>query len=256
VAADMAARGLTGVGTVILDRTNEAGFTCVGSYYLSPGWDSLTWLRDTYGWSFISHSKSYQDMTTLSREQQRAESCGTLPAFEDHGFLRAWGMFAYPGDRFTTRIQRHIVSKCFAFGRRYLSDVNSRSTMSDPWFANADSANGGSCDRSDLRCHTVSGAVYRYRSPRDLITRVHVDPGNWYQLQFYRFVTGKKGRPGGTSPWRWDCTSSGWRSHWTSRAELYCYRDFLRIINSVPSTVTVTDPARVATAWGRAPPFS
>lgn len=256
VAADMAARGISGTGSVVLNRTTETSFTCVGSYYLSPGWDTLAWLRDTYGWSFISHSKSYRDMTTLTPRQRKAESCGTLPTFEDHGFLRAWAMFAYPGDRYTTRIQRHVVSTCFAFGRRYLPDINRRSTMSDPWFANVDSVNGGSCNRAGRRCETVNGAVYPYRSPADLIARVRVNPGQWYQLQFYRFVTGSRGTPGGSRPWRWDCTTSHWRLHWTSRAELYCYRDFLRILDAVPSSVTVTDPATVAAAWGRTPPFS
>jgi hypothetical protein len=37
---------------------------------------------------------------------------------------------------------------------------------------------------------------------------------------------------------------------------MYCYSDFLRILDTVPAGVTVTDPATVATAWGRTLPFS
>ncbi|MDP9298511.1 MAG: hypothetical protein M3O98_07580 [Actinomycetota bacterium] len=186
VASDMGTRSLVGTGTVILDRTKETGFTCVGSFYLSPGWYSLAWLRDTYGWSVISHSKSYTDMTTLSHEQQTAESCGTLPTFENHGFARAWGMFAYPNDRYTTQIQTDIVSNCFAFGRRYGSQIDSSSTIAAPWFASVDSVNGGSCNVSGVPCRTVSGAVRRYRSPTNLMARVNVQSGQWYDLQFYR----------------------------------------------------------------------
>jgi hypothetical protein len=256
VASDMGTRGLTGTGTVILDRTKETGFTCVGSYYLSPGWDSLAWLRDTYGWSVISHSKSYTDMTTLSPQQQSAESCGTIPTFQDHGFPRAWGMFAYPNDRYTTQIQTDVISKCFAFGRRYGSQIDSSSTVAAPWFADVDSVNGGSCNRSGSPCYRVKGAVRRYRSPASLAARVNLTSGQWYDLQFYRFVSGSRGSPSGTGQWRWDCTASDWRLHWTSRTEVYCYGDFLRVLDAVPSSVTVTDPATVATAWGRTPPFS
>jgi len=85
VAADMASRGMTGTGNVITDRTRETGFLCVGYYMLEPGWDRLAMLRDTYGWSFVSASKSYADITTLSPSQQRAESCDTLATFEAHG---------------------------------------------------------------------------------------------------------------------------------------------------------------------------
>jgi hypothetical protein len=37
---------------------------------------------------------------------------------------------------------------------------------------------------------------------------------------------------------------------------VYCYNDFLAVLDAVPDAVVVTDPATVATAWGRVPPFS
>ena len=51
----------------------------------------------------------------------------------------------------------------------------------------------------------------------------------------------------------WDCTSADWRQHYTSRQEVYCYNDFLAIMDglrdAVTTGVTVTDPATVARAW-------
>ena len=48
-------------------------------------------------------------------------------------------------------------------------------------------------------------------------------------------------------------TRSGWRQHYTSRQEVYCYDDFLTIMDglqdAVTTGVTVTDPATVARAW-------
>ena len=53
----------------------------------------------------------------------------------------------------------------------------------------------------------------------------------------------------------WDCTSPDWRQHWVSRNELYCYSDFLQVMDAaqaaVASGAVVTDPHSVALAWGR-----
>jgi hypothetical protein len=256
VAGAIAQRGFSGVGNVIVNRTAETGFTCIGNYYLSPGWDQLATLRDSDGWSFVSASTSYRDMTKLSQSEQTAESCGSLDAFAAHGHPNAWGLFAYPDNHFTTTIQTKVVSTCFAYGRRYGRAPNERSTMASPWFAQADSVNGGSCNKSGLACYAVNGAPRRYRSPTDLATRVAgIQPDEWINVQFYRFVTGARGNPGGTG-FRWDCTATDWRLHWTSKTELYCYNDFLAVLDAVGTGVTVTDPATVAQAWGRTPPFS
>jgi hypothetical protein len=255
VAAAMAQRGFSGVGNVIVNRTAESGFTCISGYYLSPGWDQLATLRDSDGWTFVSASTSYRDLTTLSAAQQDAESCGSLDAFVAHGHTRAWGLFAYPDNRFSTTVQKNVVSTCFAYGRRYGRAVNVRTTMTAPWFANADSVNGGSCNQSGAACYDVNGAPRRYRSPLDLANRVAgIQPDGWLNVQFYRFVTGSRGTPSG-SGFRWDCTSTDWRLHWTSKTEIYCYNDFLTMLDAVGAGVTVTDPATVAEAWGRTPPF-
>ena len=255
VAADMASRGMTGTGNVIVDRTRETGFLCVGYYMDEPGWDRLAMLRDTYGWSFVSASKSYADITPLSASQQQGESCGTLAAFEAHGHTRAWGLFAYARNKYTTTIQSQVVSKCFAYGRRYAQVVNRKSTMAAPWFAGTNDVTGGRCNDVTLACSSLGDVTRTYRSPVDLATLVNVAPDTWRNLQFYRLVTGTRGTTAGKGQ-RWDCSSADWHAHWTSRPELYCYNDFLGVLDAVPDAVVVTDPATVATAWGRVPPFS
>jgi hypothetical protein len=64
-------------------------------------------------------------MTTLTPEQQFAESCGSLDTFTAHGHTSAWGLFAYPDDEYTEQIQTDVVSTCFAFGRTYDDGVSS-----------------------------------------------------------------------------------------------------------------------------------
>lgn len=251
VASQMQSMGLMGTGNVITSRTPASGFLCWGQFELQPGWDELATLRDSFGWQFVSASQSYKDMTTLTTAQQQAESCGSLPIFQAHGHMRAWGLFAYPNNKLNPTVQANVVAHCFAFGRKYWNGVpNYRPTTKAPWFLKTDSVNGGACNDPTQPCYTLGGS--RYRSPAALAALVNVAPDHYYNVQFYRFVTGKQGvlhGPGFT----WDCTSSDWTQHWTSNGELYCYNDFLSVIGAIPPSVVVTDPATVATAWGRLP---
>jgi hypothetical protein len=168
--------------------------------------------------------------------------------------LVAWGLFAYARNRSTPEIQDGVVSRCFAYGRVYGETVNHRAAMSAAWYATTDDVNGGRCHAAGRPCAVVPDAPNVYRSPAAVATRTHVGADDWLNLQFYRLVRGRRGGVSGSGQ-RWDCRSTDWRLHWTSRQELYCYKDFLRILDAVPDTVVVTDPAGVATAWGRVPPF-
>jgi hypothetical protein len=255
VAADLAARDLTAVGTVVVDRTNESGFGCWGRYALQPDW---TWIERRYdeGWRFVSAGSTYTDMTTLSAGARRRESCGSLAAFDAHGIQGADGLFAYPNNHYTDALQANPVSRCFAYGRRYdtIEHPNARGDMHQPWFARTYSVNGGMCNDPELPCYTVTGTpedtpIYRYASPGALITAMHTQPRTWFIAQFYRFVMGSRT---GTAL-SWDCTGADWRQHYTSRQEVYCYDDFIAIMDGLQQAtaagVTVTDPATVARAW-------
>jgi hypothetical protein len=255
VASDLSGRGLTAVGTVVVDRTDETEPSCWGGFALQPDWQ---WIQARYaaGWRFVSAGSDYADMTTLSLPAGRRESCGSLDAFAAHGIEGADGLFAYPNNRFTVSIQEKPVSKCFQYGRRYdtIDHPNVRAEMHAPWFAGTYSVNGGTCNDPMLACYTVTGTpqntpTYRYASPDALATAMHTLPRTWFVAQFYRFVTGSRT---GTAL-SWDCTSTDWRQHYTSRQEVYCYNDFLTIMDGLRDATTtgvmVTDPATVASAW-------
>jgi hypothetical protein len=250
VADALQQRGIAATGNVVVDRTLETGLFCMQGYVLHPGWDKLATLRDSYGWSFVSAGATYGDMTQMNAQQQWDESCGSLQAFVDHGHNNAWGLFAYPGNAYTTEIQTNVVSTCFAYGRVYGAAVNVRSKMKAPWFQKTSSINGGACNDSSLPCYSLSGVGVnrRYTLPSRLLQLMTAGPDQWAVVQMYRFVSGS--HSGGQN---WDCTSSDPADHWTNRAELYCWSDFLWAVDRIPAGTTVTDPATVATAWGRSP---
>jgi hypothetical protein len=139
-----------------------------------------------------------------------------------------------------------MVASCYAYGRRYGSGLNTRSRMRAPWYQSTLSVNGGNCNTPSLRCYTYA-APRRYASPitlRDRIASLRAD--QWFVMQHYRFVTGSMSG-------QWDCSAADWRRHWTASPEEYCWNDYLSVLDRIPASVVVTDPASVAVAWGRQP---
>lgn len=237
-------QGYIGVGEGIINYFPNTGFNCTnGAMY--PGWDELQTLHSTYGFQLVSEGNDYVDFSTLTSAQQQSESCGSLPNFRSHGFMRADGLFAYPNNTWTTAAQTNVVSTCFSFGRRYNDNPN-QAPGSPPWWASIKSVNGGHCNDKSASCYTLN-TNYPYDLPSTLISKANVAAGTWQGIQFYTFVVGA-GSAGDAS---WNCNATNPADHWTSKGELYCWNDYLSIISSVPSGVTVTDPATVAAAWGR-----
>jgi hypothetical protein len=126
--------------------------------------------------------------------------------------------------------------------------------------------NGGRCSDSTAPCfshHIVADADTTYEQPNQLFPFMIATPGAWRGIQFYRFARGTHLPPGypgtaaapvGTSRESyWDCSSSNPARRWTSRAEIYCYVDFVglieRLANEFPDVIT-TDAASVAATWG------
>ena len=112
VAEALAAQGVRATGVVVPARTLESGILDYnGNLY--PSWQELGVLRDQYGWSFVSNGQNRVDITTLPRDEQFAESCGSLAAFESHGHLRAWGMYGPGSNNITDEIanqrRRHLL---------------------------------------------------------------------------------------------------------------------------------------------------
>lgn len=246
---DLAARGLTATGVVITSRTPETGFQCFKGYTLHPGWDLLAdW--HTQGWSFVSGG-THADMRTLDYEGMLTESCGSIGVFRDHG-IDPTGLFGYGNNSWTVGAQTDPVSRCYAFGRRYGGSVNLRTDAVAPWFQSTESVSGGLCADPLLACSvSAGGATTLYASPDSLAAQVAAPPDTWGAVQFYRFVTGSYA--GSSSAW--DCTSPDWRQHWTTKAELYCYDDFLTVADAIAAAkanaVVAADPVTVAAAWGR-----
>ncbi|MEI2775077.1 MAG: hypothetical protein V9G19_03710 [Tetrasphaera sp.] len=253
-AKDLLARGLFGVGGVVTSRANETTRQCTRNYVLESSWADLARLRDRYGWSVISQSKTYPDLTTLDTEAEvLAETRDTLATFRSHGHARAWGAFAYPDNKRNGFVQA-IVNRYFAFGRIYGDGINSRAEVTQPphWMTTL-SVNGGQCHNEALDCHTMTGVNNQRTTVPAVISR-SLRPGadQWGVVQFYRIVDGKYG-VGVGSGLRWDCTSSDWRNRWTGQPELYCRNSFLEALAGRSSSARIADPVTVAKAWGRRP---
>jgi hypothetical protein len=245
VAAELQRRGYTGVGAVVLNRTSDGFRQCINSYYLSASWQDVAALQGM-GWSFISGSQSYTNITKLTPPEQQAESCGTLPDFATRG-IDASGEFAYADNKSSHAVQSQIVSACFDWGRKYQSySATSYASIGPPWFQSTHSLSGGLCNNIVAPCYS-SGAKTRYQMPSKVARWLAgLNDRQWATLQAYRFVTGvRNGTPS------WDCTSPDPRNHWTSQGEYYCWVDYLAILDSIPRSFIVTDPATVAAAWGR-----
>ena len=248
----MAARGLTGVGNVIVNRTQEAGLFCArDGLSLHPGWDRLS-QRQVQGWRFISASLDYPNMTTLAYAEQVRQSCGSLDAFASHAIVGAQGMFASRQPQVDRPLSLH--TDPVADVLRLRPEVRARAQHPEP--------DGGAMVREHVvgrrrqvqRRHAAvlhgAGAA-----PLLLARRARrVDERRPRVMVQHPVLPKVTGSFSGTHS-SWDCTSPDWRQHWVSRNELYCYSDFLQVMDAaqaaVASGAVVTDPHSVALAWGR-----
>ena len=247
VAPELASRGMTGTGTVETGVTPEHTNSCL--HYketLGASWDQLAQLRDNYGWSFTSHSRTYaKNWSTMTQDQQWNETCGSIQDLLAHGHTRGDGLFAYPHNTVTLETQLNVVSTCFAFARKFGTGAASRATVTaSPYYATTQQVGGGRCANTTLPCSTGTAPTV-YTSPDTIRNSLAaLQTGHWFILQAYVLVTGFK-------PGHWDCTSPDWRAHWTSDFERYCWSDYLELLNAIPPSAIVTDPKTVAEAWGR-----
>jgi hypothetical protein len=251
VAAELQERGLVATTTVVPAVTREGtSRACSTDIATHANWNDLASLRDSYGWTIVSSGATHRDITQMTPAGQRAESCGSLTTLEAHGHNRAWGLFGYPNNKWTTQIQTDVVSTCFAFGRTYIvgppAQFNERAEMAAPFFQKTESVDGGRCNNPALSCYKGAGGG-RYSDPNYLASLMAPAGNEWSDVQAYRFVTGARSGTGSS----WDCTSPDWRAHWTSRVELYCWTDYLAALEGISAETVVTDPATVAEAWGR-----
>jgi hypothetical protein len=247
VAPELARRGLRPTGSVETGITQNTARACV--HYrrtLAASWADLTRLRDSYGWAFVSHGRTWAtNLASMTEQQQWSDTCGSLLDLERHGFWTADGLFAFPNNRWSEEVQANVVSTCFAFGRRYGSGTTSRTTaMASPYWQSTQGTSGGRCNDPALPCASLH-TITTYRSPDRIRAELaSLGTNQWLTLQSYVLVTGD--RPG-----EWRCNAADWHLHWSTDAERYCWSDYVRILDGIPSGITVTDPKTVAKAWGR-----
>ena len=245
VMSTLAARGLQMTFGVVTGFINESTNQCRNPA-LYPSWDQLMAWHSAYGFEATSNGQTKLKLAGASDAQIRAESCGSLPLFTNHGFDRAWGLFSYPADLWTIHTQS-IVDQCFAYGRDYNNKVNVR-PIPPPYFAYVKSARGGDCAIGSSSCNGPDSL--KYFPPSTLLAMpdfANPSAGRWRVIQFYRFVDGYQSG-------LWDCTNSNDRYHWTYSVEDYCWNDFLTILDAIRPTTETTDPATVADDWGRGNP--
>jgi hypothetical protein len=241
--------GISGVGAVVTGWIQEVTHACVESA-IYPSWAELASMRDVDGWSFVSEGPDHGDVTSLTPAQQYAAACGSLLPLLAHGHTRPWGLFAYPSNNFTMTMQTTITDRCYAYGRTYRPRRNHLEDLGFPYLQNSVNIDGGACNDLSQPCATV--LQKRYFSLDRLGQLMQSGPGEWTVLQSYKFVTGKSGGLTSATP-AWDCTSPDWHEHWSNSLEVYCWNDYLGAVKTIPSSVTVTDPASVAAAWNQRP---
>lgn len=246
-ADDLAARGLTGVMSVVIDRTEETAHDCHEGYASYASWQDLATLRDTYGWHAISHGQAYADTTKMTTDQQRyAETCGSLDELTAHGHRDAWGLFNFPNNAQDAAAQA-VVGTCFAWGRWYSDQRNTRAkATSAPYSLKVLSVNGGQCNNPALPCYTMpTQNNRRMTDPAVISGLLRPGAGQYGVVQLYTLLEGRSAR--------WDCTSPDWRDHWTTIEESYCRDDAMLAIDGRSRDAVNTHPAAVAEAWGRTP---
>jgi hypothetical protein len=246
----MSERGVPAVTGVVPKYTSATDQRQCQGYVLYPSWDDHKRFSELYGTVPVSQSQSYDSWAHLSTADQfRAESCGSLAEFENKGFSKAWGMFNYPNN-FQPDISRTVVDDCFAFGRKYAYPTSTReSAMTAPHVMNTYSVTSGACNNPDLPCYSLGVKNNRrYMLPSKVIPYLNQTGDRYGVIQFYRFISGSRLAGSGVT---WDCTSPDERDHFVTQPELYCFNDFQAILQARGSHVVFTDPATVATAWGR-----
>lgn len=246
---------------------------------MSASLNDLGMLRDTYGWTFVADSIGPMPSDASDRPPIESLSCtdkittasASLAELARFGHRRAWGLFADPGNSVSAPTLSDVTSRLYSFTRKYGSNLaqnqmTEAKALAGDW-ARFQSVVGGRCTDSAAPCfnHQVVGdpGNTSYEHPDYLFPYMVATPGAWRGIQFYRFVRGANvpaGYPGSaTAPVGssresyWDCTSPNPARHWTSRAEIYCYADFVHLVGRLyaehPDVVT-TDTAHLATTWG------
>lgn len=257
VASTLQSKSIPISGSVVTSYIADDAPSCVAHgpvNDLYPTWTQLGQLRDNNGMMFTSAGINYVDDTTLPTSQALANICGSLIPLAAHGDTRAWALYSYPNNHYTSVLQSQITQTCFAYGRTYASARAHTSYLNTaPHYQKTFSILGGACSDPAQPCYnlqvigSVTGKQTFYTSVDQLGRFMQSGAGEWSVVQMYKFVTGSY-NTGASSGLTWDCTSPDWHDHYVSDTESYCWNDFLAAVATVPSTVTIAQPDTVARA--------
>ena len=100
VAAELARHGLRATAPATLSQVHETDNACEGGL-LYASWTELEQLRDDYGWDVVPRGPTNDVITGLTGQALWDATCGVLPTFTAHGFPDAWGLYAFPQNRWT-----------------------------------------------------------------------------------------------------------------------------------------------------------
>jgi hypothetical protein len=259
VAPYLQSLGMAGTGSLVTSRTFLTKNNCThGGDSLTASWNQATALVQTDGWHFVSATATYPgDISSLTPQQQQAETCGSAKTLDAHGMPGAHGLIAYPGAQgLPTAVQTTYGAKCFAWGRQYHKSGTTTAAMgtTPPFWQYTRVFNGGPCNDPTAACYTITATgSQRYATPADLIALVNsLQPGQWLTLQSYILVKGKTPSyvHNGT---QWNCNAADPNLHWSNDVERYCYKDFQQVVQAIAARgdITVTDPLTVGIAFGR-----
>jgi hypothetical protein len=248
VADELAARGLAGNAIVVTTFAGESDRLCPNGLIAYASWADINALVSR-GWSISSEGTYSRTIDSMTYDQAYQEICGSIAAFTSG--IDPTGMWAWTGGKYySAKYQRSIAATCFDWGRLYRTKINTPAIVTPPYTQRTWSLNGGWCAALTGSCYTTAkgaGATYLYDVPSKLAAYLSGQPDTWAVLQGYRFVTGSNSL-GNT---KWDCTSPDPNQHWSSRVEVYCWDDYVSILNLIAPGAIVTSPAAVAAAWGR-----
>jgi hypothetical protein len=276
VAEFLTDRGYTAEGSVPFGHVSQDPNVrlCPNRTLATASINDLAMLRDDHGWTFVGDSIGplpsnpipRPGMDTLSCPDQITNAAASLAELYRLGHVRSWGLYAGANEGMNTTIRDAVSSRLYSLTRRYTNRENTAAKALAGDWAYFRSVIGGYCNDPAATCYdhsVVPMPTGRYVTPDDLLTSMIAAPGAWRGVQFYRFVRGANipggypGTPtapaGSTRETYWDCRSSDARLHWTSREEVYCYRDFVDAVEELYSAhpdVVTTDAAHVATSWG------
>ena len=226
IADHLTSIGIVATNTIVPGWTDETEPSCINSASLVGSWETSAFLRDVHGWTAVPHGTNKVNLAQITDPDELFnETCGSIPLLEEQGHTDASSFFNFPGNRRSDEAEE-VVATCFSFGRRYTGpQANSFDEVRSGDLIKTYSVAGGTC----LGCERTHDGDYKH--PQDIVNGVVGDPtqDTWGLVLFYKLVVGSKD----AGHQQWDCTSPNPAEHWTNQGEIYCWDDFVWVMDQL-----------------------